>query len=62
MVDENFRVGILTLSDKGACGEREDESGALLADLVSGMANVVRYQVIADDPDKIIMMLKKWGR
>lgn len=60
MVDENFRVGILTLSDKGACGEREDESGALLADLVSGMANVVRYQVIADDQDKIIMMLKSW--
>lgn len=60
MVGENFRVGILTLSDKGACGEREDESGALLADLVSGMANVVRYQVIADDQDKIIMMLKSW--
>ncbi len=60
MVEENYRVGILTLSDKGACGEREDESGSLLADLVSGMGNVVRYQVIADDPDKIIMMLKSW--
>ncbi|MDX2481324.1 MAG: MogA/MoaB family molybdenum cofactor biosynthesis protein [Desulfuromusa sp.] len=55
-----YRAGILTLSDKGACGEREDESGALLAEMVSGFANVARYQVIADDHDKIVMMLKSW--
>ena len=60
MAEDTCRVGILTLSDKGACGEREDESGPLLAELVSGVGNVVRYQVIADDQDKIIMMLKSW--
>lgn len=56
----NYRIGILTLSDKGACGEREDESGPLLAELVSELGNVARYQVIADDLDKITMMLKSW--
>ncbi|MEE4254203.1 MAG: MogA/MoaB family molybdenum cofactor biosynthesis protein [Desulfuromusa sp.] len=60
MTEVTYRVGILTLSDKGACGEREDESGALLTELVSGLGSVHRYQVIADDKDKIVMMLKSW--
>lgn len=60
MIDDTYRVGILTLSDKGACGEREDESGSLLAELIAGLGHVVRYQVIADEQDKIIMMLKSW--
>ncbi len=60
MVENSYRIGVLTLSDKGACGEREDESGSLLAELASGLGHVVRYQVIADDLDKIIMMLKSW--
>lgn len=60
MIEGSYRVGILTLSDKGACGEREDESGTLLSELVSGLGNVLRYQIIADDQDKIVMMLKSW--
>jgi len=60
MTEETYRVGILTLSDKGSCGEREDESGALLTELISALGNVLRYQVIADDQDKIVMMLKSW--
>ena len=60
MTEGSYRVGILTLSDKGACGEREDESGTLLSELVSGLGNVLRYQIIADDQDKIVMMLKSW--
>ena len=55
-----YRVGILTLSDKGSCGEREDESGPLLAKMISAIADVVRYQVIADDQEKIILLLKSW--
>ena len=60
MAEDTYRVGILTLSDKGACGERKDESGSLLAEMVSGLGHVVRYQVIADEQDKIILMLKSW--
>lgn len=60
MSENMYRVGILTLSDKGACGEREDESGPLLAELVSGLATVARYQVISDDQEKIILLLKNW--
>lgn len=60
MVEETCRVGILTLSDKGARGERDDESGRLLGEMVAVFGDVVRYQVIPDDQDKIVMMLKSW--
>lgn len=60
MTGDNYRIGILTLSDKGACGNREDESGPLLTEMVAGLGHVARYQVIADDMDKIILMLKRW--
>lgn len=60
MTADTYRIGILTLSDKGACGEREDESGSLLTELVAKLGHVVRYQVIADEQDKIILMLKSW--
>ncbi|SEA53332.1 molybdopterin adenylyltransferase [Desulfuromusa kysingii] len=60
METKPYQVGILTLSDKGACGEREDESGPLLKEMVSGIGKVLRYQIIADDQDKIMMMLSSW--
>ncbi len=60
MADHSYKIGILTLSDKGACGDREDKSGALLADIVEELGSVSRYQIIADDLDKIVMVLKSW--
>ena len=59
-MEDRYRVGILTLSDKGSRGEREDESGPLLAEMVAEIATVSRYQVIADDREKIILVLKNW--
>jgi molybdenum cofactor synthesis domain-containing protein len=60
MSDVIYRIGVLTLSDKGARGEREDESGRVLAEMVKGLGDVVRYQVIPDELDRIVMMLKSW--
>ncbi len=59
-MEDRYRAGILTLSDKGSRGEREDESGPLLAEMVAEIANVSRYQVLADDREKIILVLKNW--
>ena len=59
-MEDRYRAGILTLSDKGSYGEREDESGPLLAEMVAEIATVSRYQVIADDREKIILVLKNW--
>ncbi len=55
-----YRIGILTLSDKGAKGERVDESGQILGTMVTDLGHVSRYQVIADELDKIVMVLKSW--
>lgn len=49
------------MSDKGARGERVDESGPLLSEMVAGLGEVVRYQIIPDDRDTLIMMLKSWS-
>lgn len=57
-----YTVGILTLSDKGAQGEREDTSGPMLSTMFSGSKgyNVTTYKVIADDMDLIISTLIQW--
>lgn len=45
-----FRVGIITVSDKGAAGEREDLSGAELARMVEEMGwEVARRDVVPDE-------------
>ncbi len=55
-------MGILTLSDKGARGEREDTSGAMLQAMFAGMDEyrVVRYLLIPDDQEVIVGTLSKW--
>jgi molybdopterin adenylyltransferase len=61
MTDQgNFKIGVLTLSDKGARGEREDISGQVLREMVAGLGEVTRYQVIPDDVDTIVETLVKW--
>ncbi|MGQ9630436.1 MAG: MogA/MoaB family molybdenum cofactor biosynthesis protein [bacterium] len=55
-----IRLAILTLSDKGARGEREDESGPLIRDILSPLGvEVVRYEVIPDELDLIEEKLKE---
>ena len=61
MSHSEFRVGVLTLSDKGSRGEREDESGRLLGEMIRPIGCVARYQVVADDHEKIVMVLTSWA-
>jgi molybdopterin adenylyltransferase len=45
-----FRAAVLTLSDKGSRGEREDLSGKILAEMLASIAGTVEtYAVIPDD-------------
>lgn len=60
MDGNNYRVGILTLSDKGAVGKRVDESGSELRRMVADLGTVERYQVIADDFEQIRSTLEAW--
>ncbi|MHB9075151.1 MAG: MogA/MoaB family molybdenum cofactor biosynthesis protein [Desulfobaccales bacterium] len=57
-----FRVGILTVSDKGHAGEREDTAGPELArQLDSRCFMVAAYQVVPDEPDVIAAQLVAWS-
>jgi len=56
----DFSIGVLTLSDKGARGEREDESGRIIREMAAPLGQVVCYQVIPDDEDGIVKTLVEW--
>lgn len=49
-----FRAAVVTVSDKGYAGEREDVSGPLLADLLRAIgAEVVAQTIVPDEPEQI---------
>lgn len=55
-----FRIGILTLSDKGARGERIDESGRVLRELLTPLGEVALALVIPDEEALIVRTLMTW--
>jgi molybdenum cofactor synthesis domain len=55
-----IKTGILTASDKGSTGDRIDESGKLIASLISGIdAEIVHYTIVPDEKDTISANLIK---
>ncbi len=53
-----FSVGVLTISDKGSSGEREDQSGQLLHRLAEQLpGKVVCYEIVPDERERIIEKL-----
>jgi molybdenum cofactor synthesis domain-containing protein len=53
-----IRAAVVTISDKGYMGQREDASGPLLADLLREMgAEVVRRGIVPDEREEIIRLL-----
>jgi molybdenum cofactor synthesis domain-containing protein len=61
-IKKMFTVGILTISDKGSRGERKDESGQVIREIITGMgARVVRYKIVPDEKDAISGTLIEWA-
>ncbi len=49
-----YRVSVITLSDKGAKGERKDESGPLIQKMVTAAGyEVVGYRILSDDREAL---------
>ena len=45
-----FTAGILTISDKGAAGEREDASGEVIKELLQEAGyQIERYHIVPDE-------------
>jgi molybdenum cofactor synthesis domain-containing protein len=57
-----MKVGILTVSDKGARGEREDRSGPAIREMIEAAGGeVVRTAVVPDEPEDIKSALTAWS-
>jgi molybdenum cofactor synthesis domain-containing protein len=57
-----IKVGILTVSDLGAKGEREDTAGRVLRERIEGMGWVVEcYEIVPDEKDVISARLRAWA-
>ena len=64
-MENKYKVGILTLSDKSSRGERIDTSGPGLREMVATqldkLANVVAYEVVPDERAQIEQKLIEWA-
>ena len=57
-----IRAAILTISDKGAAGEREDTSGAAIRELLESVgATIDRSEIIPDEQATASARLQEWA-
>ena len=54
-----FKAGILTISDKGAVGQRADKSGACIKEILANLdIRVEEYEIVPDEKEIIANKLK----
>lgn len=57
-----YKVAVLTISDRCAKGDREDESGKIIQKIVKNLpGEVVKYALIPDDPKMIKQRLLEYS-
>jgi molybdopterin adenylyltransferase len=55
-----IRAAIITISDKGFAGQRDDQSGKVIRDMISGIGfSVDHYEILPDEKKLIIESLKR---
>jgi len=55
-----YRIGVLTLSDKSARGQRTDESGPVVGEMLGACGEVTHVAILPDDINAIADLLKQW--
>jgi molybdenum cofactor synthesis domain-containing protein len=56
-----IKAGVLTISDKGFRGQRKDESGPLVAEILTKAGYIVeRQDIVPDEQEKIAECLIEW--
>ncbi len=57
-----FTTGILTISDKGAHGQRQDISGQRIRERLSAIGSTVgKYEIVPDESEVIAQTLEVWA-
>jgi molybdenum cofactor synthesis domain-containing protein len=60
-MEETFRAGVLTISDKASQGRREDESGKLAARMLEEQGfSILKKGIVPDDLHQIVNTLVEW--
>lgn len=60
-MNKTFRTGVLTISDKGSQGLREDKSGEIITSMLEEQGfSVINKEIIPDNQQQIIDTLVKW--
>lgn len=59
----SFKVGVLTVSDRASAGVYQDESGPLIADIISRRLawKIERQKVVNDNLEVIVEVLENWA-
>lgn len=61
-MDNKFKAGVLTISDKGSRGERVDESGDLAVEMLGHNGFVVtEKEIVPDSIEAISLTLTEWS-
>ncbi len=56
-----YRIGVLTLSDKGSQGRRVDESGPVVSEMLDAVGQVTHLAILPDDIKSIVDILIAWS-
>lgn len=56
-----INVGIITASDKGSKGEREDRSGEVIKEIVAAKGwQIIDYVILPDERDQLADQMRRW--
>lgn len=58
VVYPSYRFAVITASDKGAAGKREDMSGPLIKEMLLPWGDVVEYHILPDEQQELADMMK----
>ncbi len=58
-IKHSYRFGVITASDKGACGEREDLSGPAVTGILLPWGDVIDYVIIADNRAALAKVMRE---
>jgi molybdenum cofactor synthesis domain-containing protein len=56
-----YRIGVLTLSDKGSQGQRLDESGPVVREMLEAVGQVTHLAILPDEIKSIVDILIDWS-
>jgi len=57
-----LNIAILTISDKGSRGQRQDKSGEVIRGILARIeSTIIKYEVVPDERDKIAGKLIEWA-